>query len=66
MAFFFADRRLLPPCVNYHGMGTSNPRHLPRDPTVVVRKPDDESEEITWEAVLHPLTTSEGDPVALS
>jgi hypothetical protein len=33
---------------------------------VVVRLPDDVTEEITWEAVLHPLTASEGHAVALS
>ena len=33
---------------------------------VVVRLPEDVSEEIAWEAVLHPLTTSEGQSIALS
>lgn len=33
---------------------------------VVVRLPDDIDEVITWEAVLHPLTASEGHAVALS
>ena len=33
---------------------------------VVVRMPDDETEEIAWEAVLHPATTIEGEPVAAS
>ena len=37
---------------------------MPSD--VVIRLPEDVSEEIVWEAVLHPLTTSEGEPVALS
>jgi len=33
---------------------------------VVVRLPEDIAAEITWEAVLHPLTTSEGHAVPLS
>ncbi len=36
-----------------------------REPAeVVVRMPEDETEEIVWEAVLHPATTIEGEPIA--
>ena len=31
---------------------------------VVLRVPEDETEEIVWEAVLHPATTIDGEPVA--
>ncbi len=31
---------------------------------VVLRVPEDETEEIVWEAVLHPATTVDGEPVA--
>lgn len=33
---------------------------------VLVRIPEDESEPIVWEAVLHPATTVQGEPVAVS
>jgi hypothetical protein len=38
-----------------------------REPSqVVVRVPEDETEEIVWESVLHPATNAEGEPVALN
>ena len=38
-----------------------------REPNeVVIRIPEDEAEPIVWEAVLHPATTVQGEPVAVS